>query len=200
MAQIRRLFCGAYGTRSRSRSGLFADLSVHGAGFLGRVIKALRDGVTGHFTMGGHYASFEPAEILQQTPGLDSVVRFDGEMTLVKILHCLSKGEDWRKLPGIAFRSDEGQVVVAPLAKVVENLIFCRGPIGSRLTMRATRCRLRRGAGQPRMPVGLFILQYPALLREPGRAIAEAPQPARGRRRNARSACEPKSSHLPFSG
>jgi len=37
----------------------------------GRVIKALRDGgVTGHFTMGGHYASFEPAEILNRTPGL----------------------------------------------------------------------------------------------------------------------------------
>ncbi len=89
----------------------------------GRVIKALRDGgVTGHFTMGGHYASFEPAEILKQTPGLDSVVRFDGEMTLVKILHCLSAGADWRALPGIAFRADDGQVVVAALAKVVENL------------------------------------------------------------------------------
>ena len=89
----------------------------------GRVIKALRDGgVTCHFTMGGHYASFEPAEILKQTPGLDSVVRFDGEMTLVKILHCLSSGSDWRTLPGIAFHSDDGQVVVGAPAKVVEDL------------------------------------------------------------------------------
>jgi len=89
----------------------------------GRVIGALRDrGVTGHFTMGGHYASFEPAEILKRTPGLDSVVRFDGEITLVKLLNCLSTGSDWRSLPGIAFRSDENQVVVAPLAKVMEDL------------------------------------------------------------------------------
>src|SRR5271157_2534144 len=89
----------------------------------GRVIKALRDGgVTGHFTMGGHYASFEPVEVLKRTPGLDSVVRFDGEMTLVKILHCVSTGTDWRALPGIAFRADGGEVIVAPLAKVVEDL------------------------------------------------------------------------------
>src|SRR5580704_10461965 len=89
----------------------------------GRVIKALRDNqVTGHFTMGGHYASFEPAEVLRHTPGLDSVVRFDGEMTTVKLLHCLSTDSDWRTLPGIAFHSDDDQVVVAPLARVVEDL------------------------------------------------------------------------------
>jgi radical SAM superfamily enzyme YgiQ (UPF0313 family) len=89
----------------------------------GRVIGALRDaGVAGHFTMGGHYASFEPAEILKRTPGLDSVVRFDGEVTLVKLLHCLGSGSDWRTLPGIAFRSDDDQVIVAPLARVAEDL------------------------------------------------------------------------------
>ncbi len=89
----------------------------------GRVIGCLRDrGVTGHFTMGGHYASFESTEILKSIPGLDSVVRFDGEMTLVKLLHCLSTGSDWRTLTGIACRSEANEVVVAPLARVVENL------------------------------------------------------------------------------
>jgi len=72
--------------------------------------------------MGGHYSSFQPAEILARIPGLDSVVRFDGEMTLVKILHCLSAGADWRTLPGIAFRSDAGEIVLAPLAPVVDDL------------------------------------------------------------------------------
>ncbi len=89
----------------------------------GRVIAALREaGVTGHFTMGGHYASFEPEEILRRIPGLDSVVRFDGEITLVKLLHCLGTGSDWRALPGIAYRSAGGQAIVAPLARVVEDL------------------------------------------------------------------------------
>src|SRR4051812_24721830 len=88
-----------------------------------KVIGALREaGVTAHFTMGGHYASFEPAEILRRIPGLDSVVRFDGEITLVKLLNCLSNGSEWRGLPGIAFRKDDGEVDVAPLAAVVEDL------------------------------------------------------------------------------
>src|SRR5947207_1619551 len=89
----------------------------------GRVIRSLREaGATAHFTMGGHYASFEPVEILKRTPGLDSVVRLDGEMTLVKLLRCLGTGADWRALPGIAFRSNDNEVMVAPLARVVEDL------------------------------------------------------------------------------
>jgi radical SAM superfamily enzyme YgiQ (UPF0313 family) len=89
----------------------------------GQVIEALREaGVTAHFTMGGHYASFEPTEILRRIPGLDSIVRFDGEMTLVNLLNCLSNGSDWRSLPGIAFRKDDGEISVAPLAQVVEDL------------------------------------------------------------------------------
>jgi len=89
----------------------------------GYVIGALRDaGVTAHFTMGGHYASFEPAEILRQIGGLDSVVRFDGEMTLVNLLNCLATGSDWRALAGIAFRKSDTEISVAPLARVVEDL------------------------------------------------------------------------------
>jgi anaerobic magnesium-protoporphyrin IX monomethyl ester cyclase len=69
-----------------------------------QVIEALRTaGVTAHFTMGGHYASFEPTEILRRIPGLDSVVRFDGEMTLVNLLNCLATGSEWRGLPASPF-------------------------------------------------------------------------------------------------
>jgi len=89
----------------------------------GEVIDDLRAaGVTAHFTMGGHYASFEPGEILKRMPGLDSIVRFDGEMTLVNLLNCLSSRDDWRSLPGIAFHNAEKEVCVAPLARVVEDL------------------------------------------------------------------------------
>ena len=89
----------------------------------GQVIGALRNaGVTAHFTMGGHYASFEPTEILKRIPGLDSVVRFDGEMTLVNLLNCLGASSDWRGLAGIAFRNGDDEITVAPLARVVEDL------------------------------------------------------------------------------
>jgi len=87
-----------------------------------RVIAALRErGVTAHFTMGGHYPSFEPLEILRQMPGLDSVVRFDGEVTLVRLLNCLGNGADWRDLKGIAFRRG-GEIHTTPLAEPVADL------------------------------------------------------------------------------
>ena len=89
----------------------------------GRVIQDLRNaGVTSHFTMGGHYASFEPGEILGRIPGLDSIVRFDGELTLVSLLNCLGSGTDWRSLPGIAFRLPSGEIQIASLARVMEDL------------------------------------------------------------------------------
>jgi anaerobic magnesium-protoporphyrin IX monomethyl ester cyclase len=89
----------------------------------GRVIAALREaGVTAHFTMGGHYASFEPSEILRRIPSLDTVVRFDGETTLVNLLNIIANGLDWRELPGIAFRTANDEIRIAPLARTVEDL------------------------------------------------------------------------------
>jgi len=88
-----------------------------------RVIAALREnGVTAHITMGGHYSSFEYGEILRRIPGLDSVVRFDGEVTLVKMLQCFGTDTDWHSIPGIAFRDAQGQVQATPLHEPVANL------------------------------------------------------------------------------
>ena len=48
--------------------------------------------MTAHFTIGGHYASFEPEALLSAIPQLDSVVRFEGEDTLVEIAGQLAAG------------------------------------------------------------------------------------------------------------
>jgi radical SAM superfamily enzyme YgiQ (UPF0313 family) len=88
----------------------------------GRVIQALRDaGVTAHITMGGHYPSFDYAEVLQRIPGLDSIVRFEGEPTLVELMQKIATGEDWRAVQGLAFRQD-GQLVATPLRPSVRDL------------------------------------------------------------------------------
>lgn len=87
-----------------------------------RVIAALRAwGVTAHFTIGGHYPSFAPGELLQAMPGLDSVVRFEGERTLARLLDRLGSGSDWRGLSGIAYRRGE-EIVLNPLAEPVSDL------------------------------------------------------------------------------
>jgi anaerobic magnesium-protoporphyrin IX monomethyl ester cyclase len=87
-----------------------------------RVIEALRAaGCRSHIAIGGHYPSFDPAEVLQRIPGADCVVRFEGERTLVELMEKLSRGEDWRAIAGIAHRRGE-EVVVNPLRPVLDDL------------------------------------------------------------------------------
>src|SRR4051812_17813118 len=69
-------------------------------------------GAHGHVTVGGHYASFEPAALLAAIPDLDSVVRFEGEETLLDLATAIATGEEWRSVAGIAFRGDGGEAVL----------------------------------------------------------------------------------------
>ena len=65
-------------------------------------------GVGAHFTVGGHYASFEPEATLAAMPALDSIVRYEGEDTLAELAAALTSSGDWRAIPGLAFRDPEG--------------------------------------------------------------------------------------------
>jgi anaerobic magnesium-protoporphyrin IX monomethyl ester cyclase len=87
-----------------------------------RVITAMRDhGITAHITMGGHYPSFDYAEVLTRIRGLDSIVRYEGEATLVELLQTIREGADWRTIPGIAYR--HGDTIVAnPLRPAIADL------------------------------------------------------------------------------
>lgn len=88
-----------------------------------RVIEAIRQhGVRCHITVGGHYPSFDYAEVLERIPGLDSIVRFEGEPTLVELLQKLSGEEDWRQIRGIACRDEKGAVTASPLRHSVFDL------------------------------------------------------------------------------
>lgn len=83
----------------------------------------LRDaGVTAHFTMGGHFASLSPHPALDLLPALDSVVRFEGEGTLLALADRLGTGADWRAEPGISWRDADGRAVDNPLRHLVHDL------------------------------------------------------------------------------
>ena len=76
---------------------------------------ALRDaGVSSHFTIGGHYPSLCHDEVLEAMPELDSVVRFEGELTLADIVSRLTTGDDWREVAGLAYATDAGIVETEP--------------------------------------------------------------------------------------
>ena len=81
----------------------------------GALMRALREaGVTAHFTCGGHYPSLRPRETLEALPHLDSVVRFEGELTTLELMEHLEAPERWPAIRGLAFRQGAGVVVTPP--------------------------------------------------------------------------------------
>jgi radical SAM superfamily enzyme YgiQ (UPF0313 family) len=110
-----------------------------------RVAQHLRSvGVTAHFTIGGHYPSLCHDELLINFPEIDSVVRYEGEETLIELADRLKAGEDWRGITGIAFARD-GEVVATPARALVhdlDDLPFPLRPYGA-----------ERIAGFPTLPV-----------------------------------------------
>jgi anaerobic magnesium-protoporphyrin IX monomethyl ester cyclase len=88
-----------------------------------RVIATLREaGVRAHITIGGHYPSFDYEEVLARIPGLDSVVRYDGEVTLVDLLNHMAGGRDWRVIDGVAYRQGDGRIHSNRLREPVADL------------------------------------------------------------------------------
>lgn len=110
---------------ARSERPLAVGLSLifqYMAPNFGTVVAALRKaGVTAHVTMGGHYPSFDYAEVLRRMPGLDSVVRFEGELTLVELLRALQRGEPWTGIAGLAYRR-ENEIVTSPVRHSIDDL------------------------------------------------------------------------------
>ena len=87
-----------------------------------KLAQRLREaGVTSHFTIGGHYPSLCPEELLANFPEIDSVVRYEGEETLVELVDRLAKGEEWREIDGVAYLRD-GKVVATKARALVEDL------------------------------------------------------------------------------
>lgn len=78
-------------------------------------------GVDCHFSTGGHYPSLRHEDVLEMVPELDSVVRFEGEVTLLELVQRLSEGRDWRQTVGIAYRQD-GRVIATPLRPLIADL------------------------------------------------------------------------------
>lgn len=84
-----------------------------------KVARHLRDrGSSSHFTIGGHFASLCPEELLANFPEIDSVVRYEGEHTLVDLTGRLNDGKDWRETPGIAYLQDGALAESEPRALV----------------------------------------------------------------------------------
>jgi anaerobic magnesium-protoporphyrin IX monomethyl ester cyclase len=98
------------------------------------LIQFLRqNGLTCHFTAGGHYPSLRYEQLLDRIPGLDTVVLFEGEITFLELVRSLAQGADWHALPGLAFRR-EGSIAATPLRPLELDLDRFPPPIRQPLT------------------------------------------------------------------
>jgi anaerobic magnesium-protoporphyrin IX monomethyl ester cyclase len=80
-----------------------------------------RGGYTGHITLGGHVPTFCYREILEDCDAVDSVVRHDGEETLVEMLERLGQGKPLGGVNGVVWR-DNGAIRVEPPRLPVSDL------------------------------------------------------------------------------
>ncbi len=100
----------------------FSIIFQYSVGDFAELALALRQaGVRAHFTAGGHFPTLRPSEVMEEIPQLDSVVRFEGELTTADLLRHLANPEMWPSIPGIAFRR-RGKVLVNTPRPLVPNL------------------------------------------------------------------------------
>ena len=77
--------------------------------------------ITAHFTMGGHFPTLACERTLTFIPGLDSVTRHEGELTIRDIYQHWENPKCWQRMPGLAYIR-EGKVVKNPPRHLIENL------------------------------------------------------------------------------
>lgn len=86
------------------------------------LIKKLRsEGINSHITMGGHTPTFGFREILEECHDIDSIVRFEGEETILELARSIERYKDWRDIAGIAFKSN-GDIVTNSIRPLITNL------------------------------------------------------------------------------
>lgn len=88
----------------------------------GSLARYLRENeIACHFTIGGHFPSLSHEHTLEIIPDLDSVVRFEGELTLLELCDVLGRGEEWRGIEGLAYRSN-GEILTTPMRHLIHDL------------------------------------------------------------------------------
>jgi radical SAM superfamily enzyme YgiQ (UPF0313 family) len=80
-----------------------------------------QEGINCHFTAGGQYASLKYEDLYNLIPQLDSLVRFEGEYTMLELAECLSAGKDWKNIDGLVYK-ENGKIIANRLREVEMDL------------------------------------------------------------------------------
>ena len=93
------------------------------------LIGRLRDeGIQAHFTMGGHFPTIDYERTLTLMPGLDTVVRHEGEETLLELYEKIDRPDLWPQIKGLAWRRG-GKIAASEPRPLIENLDLLPFPV-----------------------------------------------------------------------
>ena len=135
-----------------------------------------RNGLTCHFSAGGHYPSLRYQQIMKQIPELDTVVLFEGETTFLELARSLAQGTDWHASarPGVS-EERVGRGHSAPAAGTRSR------PLSPAYPPAVDRVRLwqkyRHAHGRPWLLLCLLLLQHPRVLLQPPGPIKRVRRP-----------------------
>ena len=75
------------------------------------------------FVLGGPFVVSMYKEILKHDPNIDAAVLGEGEYTVVDIIQALKEGrEDWKLIQGLAWRNENGEVIMNPHRKAIADM------------------------------------------------------------------------------
>ena len=126
---------------------LIFQFHVHRFEALARYLR--EGGVASHFTVGGHFPSLSSAETLRLMPQLDSVVVFEGELTLLELVDALGMGHPWRDIDGLVHRVGGEVVQNSPRALLpdLDELPFPHRTVDTRMILGRTSAQLIASRG-----------------------------------------------------
>jgi len=75
-----------------------------------------------HITVGGHFATFQHEELLKYNINIDSVVRGEGEETMLELVNAIAINDNLSKVKGLSYRHSSGEIVVNQDRPFLENL------------------------------------------------------------------------------
>ena len=92
-----------------------------------RIMRAVRDVLPGAWIIyGGVFPTYHWAQVMEQEPEVDFVVRSEGEETIVRLIEALENDRPLAGVGGIVYRKDDGKVAVNAPAPVIRDLDACR--------------------------------------------------------------------------
>ncbi len=112
--------------------GIAFQYSVHE--YIDLAVALRNSGFSGHITCGGHVPTFSYEDLLKDVKAFDTVVRHEGEQTLVELLQMIEDGISPKNILGLVWRKDNS-IVVNPPRPFVKDLDTLKRPKRKREAM-----------------------------------------------------------------